>query len=56
MKNLNKIIATNVVIAPTLTLAMPMSAEAATKKAPKLNKSKVTLTITKKKTTSTIHY
>ena len=50
MKNLNKIIATNVVIALTLTLAMPVTAEAATKKAPKLNKSKVTLTITKKKT------
>ena len=33
-----------------LTLAMPMSAEAASKKAPKLNKTKVTLTITKKKT------
>ena len=33
-----------------LTLAMPMSAEAASKKTPKLNKTKVTLTITKKKT------
>lgn len=33
-----------------LTLAMPMNAEAASKKAPKLNKTKVTLTITKKKT------
>ena len=33
-----------------LTLAMPMSAEAASKKAPKLNKTKTTLTITKKKT------
>ena len=43
MKNLNKIITTIVVIALTLTLAMPVTAEAATKKAPKLNKSKVTL-------------
>ena len=33
-----------------LTLAMPMSAEAASKKTPKLNKTKTTLTITKKKT------
>ena len=33
-----------------LTLAMPMSAEVASKKAPKLNKTKTTLTITKKKT------
>ena len=37
-----------------LTLAMPMSAEAASKKAPKLNKTKVTLTITKKKTKPTV--
>ena len=37
-----------------LTLAMPVTAEAATKKAPKLNKSKVTLTITKKKTKPTV--
>lgn len=37
-------------VAIMLTLAMPMSAEAARKKAPKLNKTKVTLTITKKKT------
>ena len=50
MKNLNKIITTIVAIALTLTLAMPVTAEAATKKAPKLSKSKVTLTITKKKT------
>ena len=51
MKNIiRKSIATIVVIALTLTLAMPVTAEAATKKAPKLNKSKVTLTITKKKT------
>ncbi len=54
MKNLNKIITTIVVIALTLTLAMPVTAEAATKKAPKLNKSKVTLTITKKKTKPTV--
>lgn len=33
-----------------LTLAMPMSVEAASKKTPKLNKTKTTLTITKKKT------
>lgn len=33
-----------------LTLAIPMTAHAAAKKAPKLNKTKVTLTITKKKT------
>ena len=38
------------VLAIALTLAMPMNAEAASKKAPKLNKSKITLTITKKKT------
>lgn len=51
MKNIiRKSIATIVVIAMALTLAMPVTAEAATKKAPKLNKSKVTLTITKKKT------
>ena len=37
-------------VAIMLTLAMPMSAEAASKKTPKLNKTKVTLTITKKKT------
>ncbi len=54
MKNLNKIITTIVVIALTLTLAMPVTAEAATKKAPKLNKSKVTLTITKKKAKPTV--
>ena len=55
MKNIiKKSIATIVVIALTLTLAMPVTAEAATKKAPKLNKSKVTLTITKKKTKPTV--
>lgn len=55
MKNIiRKSIATIVVIAMALTLAMPVTAEAATKKAPKLNKSKVTLTITKKKTKPTV--
>lgn len=55
MKNIiRKSIATIVVIALTLTLAMPVTAEAAAKKAPKLNKSKVTLTITKKKTKPTV--
>lgn len=55
MKNIiRKSIATIVVIAIMLTLAMPVTAEAATKKAPKLNKSKVTLTITKKKTKPTV--
>ena len=37
-------------VAIMLTLATPMSAEAASKKTPKLNKTKTTLTITKKKT------
>lgn len=37
-------------LAVILTLAMPVNAEAASRKAPKLNKTKVTLTITKKKT------
>lgn len=51
MKNIiKKSIITITAIAIMLTLAMPMSAEAASKKAPKLNKTKVTLTITKKKT------
>ncbi len=55
MKNIiRKSIATIVIIAMALTLAMPVTAEAATKKAPKLNKSKVTLTITKKKTKPTV--
>ena len=55
MKNIiRKSIATIVVIAMALTLAMPVTAEAAAKKAPKLNKSKVTLTITKKKTKPTV--
>ena len=51
MKNIiKKSIITITAFAVMLTLAMPMSAEAASKKAPKLNKTKVTLTITKKKT------
>ena len=47
---LDHYIITITAVAIMLTLAMPMSAEAASKKAPKLNKTKVTLTITKKKT------
>ena len=51
MKNIiKKSIITITAVAIMLTLAMPMSAEAASKKTPKLNKTKVTLTITKKKT------
>lgn len=51
MKNIiKKSITTIIIMALALTLAMPMSAEAASKKAPKLNKTKTTLTITKKKT------
>ena len=51
MKNIiKKSITVITVFAIMLTLAMPVTAEAAAKKAPKLNKSKVTLTITKKKT------
>ena len=51
MKNIiRKSITVVTIIAMALTLAMPVTAEAATKKAPKLNKSKVALTITKKKT------
>lgn len=51
MKNIiKKSIVFITAVAIMLTLAMPMSAEAASKKAPKLNKTKVTLTITKKKT------
>ena len=47
---IKKSIITITAVAIMLTLAMPMSAEAASKKTPKLNKTKVTLTITKKKT------
>ena len=55
MKNIiKKSITVITVFAIMLTLAMPVTAEAATKKAPKLNKSKVTLTITKKKTKPTV--
>ncbi|MDE6761789.1 MAG: Ig-like domain-containing protein [Lachnospiraceae bacterium] len=55
MKNIiRKSITVITVFAIMLTLAMPVTAEAATKKAPKLNKSKVTLTITKKKTKPTV--
>ena len=51
---IKKSIITITAVAIMLTLAMPMSAEAASKKAPKLNKTKVTLTITKKKTKPTV--
>ena len=55
MKNIiKKSITVITIIAMAFTLAMPMTVEAATKKAPKLNKSKVTLTITKKKTKPTV--
>ena len=37
-----------------LTLAMPVTAQAAKKKAPKISKTKVTMTITKKKTKPTV--
>lgn len=51
MKNIIKKSITSIIImALALTLAMPMSAEAAKKKAPKISKTKVTMTITKKKT------
>ena len=55
MKNIiRKSITVITIIALTLTLAMPVTAEAATKKAPKINKTKATLTITKKKTKPTV--
>lgn len=55
MKNIiKKSITVITVFAIMLTLTMPVTAEAAAKKAPKLNKSKVTLTITKKKTKPTV--
>ncbi len=47
---IKKSIITITAFAIMLTLAMPVSTEAARKKAPKLNKTKTTLTITKKKT------
>ena len=55
MKNIiRKSITVITIIAMALTLAMPVTAEAATKKAPKINKTKATLTITKKKTKPTV--
>ena len=57
MKNIiKKSIITITAVAIMLTLAMPMNAEAASKKAPKLNKTKVTLTITKKKTKPAVQF
>lgn len=47
---IKKTITVITMLAVILTLAMPVNAEAASRKAPKLNKSKITLTITKKKT------
>ncbi len=47
---IKKSIITITAVAIMLTLAMPMSAEATSKKAPKISKTKVTMTITKKKT------
>ena len=51
MKNIiKKSITTAIIMALALTLAMPVTTQAAKKKAPKINKTKVTMTITKKKT------
>lgn len=51
MKNIiKKSITTIIIFAMALTLAMPVTAQAAKKKAPKISKTKVTMTITKKKT------
>ncbi|MCI9596392.1 MAG: hypothetical protein HFE75_03660 [Firmicutes bacterium] len=51
MKNIiKKSITTVIIMALALTLAMPVTAQAAKKKAPKISKTKVTMTITKKKT------
>lgn len=51
MKNtIKKTITVITMFAVILTLAMPVNAEAASRKAPKLNKTKATLSITKKKT------
>ena len=47
---IKKTITVITMLAVILTLAMPVNAEAASRKTPKLNKTKVTLTITKKKT------
>ena len=55
MKNIiRKSITIITMLTLVLTLAMPVTAEAATKKAPKINKTKATLTITKKKTKPTV--
>ena len=49
MKNIiKKSITTIIIMALALTLAMPVTAQAAKKKAPKISKTKVTMTITKK--------
>jgi len=51
MKNIiKKSITTVIIMALALTLAMPVTAQAAKKKTPKISKTKVTMTITKKKT------
>lgn len=51
MKNIiKKSITTIIIFTMALTLAMPVTAQAAKKKAPKISKTKVTMTITKKKT------
>ena len=51
MKNIiKKSITTIIIMALALTLAMPVTAQAAKKKTPKISKTKVTMTITKKKT------
>ena len=49
MKKTAKLFTVLLTFAMVLTLAMPMTTEAASKKAPKLNKTKATLAITKKK-------
>ena len=51
MKNIiKKSITTIIIFAMALTLAMPVTAQAAKKKTPKISKTKVTMAITKKKT------
>lgn len=56
MKNIIKrAVALITIFAIALTLAMPATAEARSKKTPKLNKTKVTLTITKKNTKPAVH-
>lgn len=55
MKNIiKKSITTIIIFTMALTLAMPVTAQAAKKKAPKISKTKVTMTITKKKTKPTV--